>query len=136
MAFSGANQAALGEDQLHTRSLTISPRFMFIVPPGTAANGQPCGNQESSTPKNEAIRPRLSWIPAFAGMTACWVCRRAKPLCRKFWGVPQEVQDTSCRESEGVPQLFFLSPKNGGSRGLKGKHETRLASQREDTTIQ
>jgi hypothetical protein len=29
------------------------------------------------------------------------------------------VQDTSCRESEGVPQ-FLLSPPRVGARGLKG----------------
>ncbi len=33
-----------------------------------------------------------------------------------FWEV-KEVQDTSCRETGGVPQ-FFKSPKSGGLRGL------------------
>jgi ATP-dependent DNA helicase RecG len=38
-------------------------------------------------------------------------------------GAPQEVQDASCGESDGVPQ-FQPSPKSGGSRGLRKKPET------------
>ena len=33
---------------------------------------------------------------------------------------PEEVQDTSCRESEGVPQIFFFSiPQDWGIKGVE-----------------
>jgi hypothetical protein len=62
------------------------------------------------------------------------VCRGADPLCRGFGGVPQfpelpqewggrvgkEVRDTSRRESEGVPQLCFQSPKSGAGEVQDG----------------
>ena len=38
-------------------------------------------------------------------------------------GVSEEMQDTSCRESEGVPQLQ-TSPRTGGPRGLMEGYET------------
>ena len=71
------------------------------------------------------------------------VCRGAKPLCRGFGGVPQiikiplnpplskggleakEVQGEAPAGGLGVsPSSPFLSPKNGGSRGLKDDPET------------
>ena len=32
------------------------------------------------------------------------------------------VDEPLCRESEGVPQIVFLSPKSGGHRGLMASH--------------
>ena len=44
-----------------------------------------------------------------------------KPLAKKLRpsAHPEEVQETSCRESEGVPRPpISPSPESGGSRGL------------------
>jgi hypothetical protein len=44
--------------------------------------------------------------------------RRTAPL-----HTPTEMQETSCRESEGVPQIFFFSiPQEWGIKGVEDLH--------------
>jgi hypothetical protein len=94
-----------------------------------------------------------SWTYETASMLCPYerdrVCGGAKPLSWGFWGIPQSQQlpgipfgkgglrgshtercrRISCRESEDVPQFFFLVPQEWGIEGVERRfHETKVAS--------
>ncbi len=66
--------------------------------------------------KQAMLIPSARTIPNPRGSAPGWWVENARRV--------KEVQETSCRESEGVPQFFKKSPKNGGLRGLKSDART------------
>ena len=78
------------------------PEILLSVPPRLGARGV---DSETVPAGFDSLCQSYAWIPASAGMT-------------------EEVQRSSCRESEGVPQISISCPPRVGGRGLKQGSET------------